>query len=207
MRLYHELLATYGRQHWWPVHSGRKRPGFDPVFEVLAGCILTQNTSWTNVEKAIDALYAHGLLTPVAITKIRIEKLRRLIRPAGYFKQKALKLRIFSRAIMDDAKGSARRYIHTVSRDDLLALWGIGPETADSMLLYGANRPEFVIDTYTKRLCARHGIVYDAYDDYKTYFRTRLPVDAQLYNEFHALVVRWGKDHHPPRKTVSTLSI
>lgn len=201
LAVYRALRKRYGRQHWWPVHSGRRRPGFDPIFEMCVGAILTQNTAWTNVEKAIDALYDEDLLDAKAMTLVRIDKLRRCIKSAGYFNQKALKLRVFARAVMDEAKGSTSNYIRTVTRDELLTLWGIGPETADSMLLYGGKRPEFVIDVYTKRLCATHGVAFDSYDAYKEYFTKKLPVDVDLYNEFHALMVRWGKEKESkPRK-------
>lgn len=194
LTVYKELLERYGHQHWWPVHRGKKRPGFDPVFEMCIGGILTQNTSWSNVEKAIEALHKEHILDAKSMTLVRLEKLRRLIKPAGYFNQKARKLRIFARAVMNEAKGSTARFMREVSRDDLLALWGIGPETADSMLLYGGKRTEFVIDAYTKRLCATYGIEFDSYNGYKEFFTTRVPPDVGLYNELHALIVRWGQE-------------
>ncbi len=194
LAVYRALLKRYGRQRWWPVHKGRRRPGFDPIFEICIGAILTQNTSWSNVEKAIDALYEEDLLDAKSLTLVRIDKLRRLIKPARYFNQKALKLRIFAREVMDEAKGSTERFMREVSRDDLLGLWGIGKETADSMLLYAGDRPEFVIDVYTKRLCVTYGVECDSYDAYKEYFTKKLPRDIRLYNEFHALIVRWGQE-------------
>lgn len=192
-RIYTQLHATYGPQHWWPVQGAVQRGVHDATFEILVGCILTQNTAWTNVEKAIAALVRRRLLTPQATAAVRIDVLRACIRPAGYFNQKAKKLKILSRTIVDDYGGNSKKFIGAVSRDALLALWGVGPETADSMLLYAGKRPEFVVDTYTKRLCATYGVEFATYDAYKRYFTECLPADAALYNEFHALIVAWGK--------------
>lgn len=194
-RVYQSLFEAYGPQHWWPKHAGRKRIGFDPVFEILAGAILTQNTAWKNVEHAIARLYQEQRLDVMRMCQIRPEKLRQLITPAGYFNQKARKLKILARYIRDRYKSDARMFASKIARDDLLEVWGIGPETADSILLYAGNRPEFVIDTYTKRLCKTHGVVLPTYDAYKAFFQTRLEPNPTLFNEYHALIVRWGKEN------------
>ncbi|MFH1631543.1 MAG: hypothetical protein ABIA47_00770, partial [bacterium] len=179
---------------WWPVHEGPRRAGFDPVFEVMVGAILTQNTAWSNVEKAVDALHREGLLDPASIKAVHCAKLKSLIRPAGYFNQKAKGLKVLAEFVDAQYRGHADLAAKQASRDDLLDLWGVGPETADSILLYAGNRPEFVIDTYTKRLCASHGVELSSYDDYKMYFHDRLEPDTKLFNEFHALIVKWGKE-------------
>lgn len=193
MRLYKAMLKQFGPQRWWPVQSKKKAKGFDPVFEIMLGGILTQNTSWKNVERAIANLHTAKCLDPQAIVKVDEEELKEMIRPARYFNQKAKKLKILAQHIVDHYAGEAELAIATMPRDELLGLWGIGPETADSMLLYAGNRPEFVIDAYTRRLCERHGVCFDDYHDYKTYFEKRLPKDVALYNEFHALIVAWGQ--------------
>lgn len=202
---YHNLLSEYGPQGWWPRRTGDARAGFDPIFEILVGCVLTQNTSWQNVEKTIAALYNRKLLAPKAIAIVRAETLRRIVKPSGYFNQKTRKLKILARAILDEAEGNSTNFIASVSRDALLSLWGVGPETADSMLLYAGGRAEFVIDTYTKRLCAHHGVVCDSYDEYKIFFSAGLPLDAGIFNEYHALIVRWGKEKsrkHKPTEII-----
>lgn len=191
--VYENLLTRYGPQHWWPVHGTTARQGFDPTCEILVGCILTQNTAWRNVEKAIDAMYAANCLDVPSLRAVDDDALRKMIRPAGYFNQKARKLRHLVDHI-EHTFSLSQRFINAVTRNELLSLWGIGPETADSMLLYAGNRAEFVIDAYTKRLCASYGIVFSAYDEYKQFFTAALPCDTQLFNEFHALIVAWGKD-------------
>lgn len=130
-KLYKELGKQFGPQRWWPVHPGKKRPGFDPVFEIMVGGILTQNTSWKNVEQAIELLHAANGLDPQSIVTVRMDRLRRLITPARYFNQKAIKLRILARHIIDNFRGDAKWMITTIPREELLTLWGIGPETAD----------------------------------------------------------------------------
>jgi len=189
----HRLLsAHFGPLHWWP--------GETP-FEVMVGAILTQNTAWTNVEKAIAALKAEGLLDPAALAAADPDLLRRLIRPSGYYNQKAERLLLFVRWLLDKPwRGSldALRRADTADlRERLLALKGIGPETADSILLYALDHPVFVIDAYTRRIFSRLGLTApDAtYADLQEWFVSRLPADRALFNEFHAQIVYLGKDY------------
>lgn len=193
MRIYRQLVKQFGEQRWWPVRATKRAKGRDPVFEVMIGAILTQNTSWKNVERAIEHLHRARCLDARGVALVDDEQLKRMIRPAGYFNQKSRKLKILAEHIVTNYQGSARAAAERMTRAELLALWGIGPETADSILLYAGNRPEFVIDAYTRRLCERYGVCFDDYHDYKAYFEQRLPQDAALYNEFHALIVAWGQ--------------
>lgn len=188
---YLRLFENFGPQGWWP---GRTR------FEVIVGAILTQNTSWTNVEKAIGNLRRAGLLTPAKLHAARTPRVAALIRSAGYFNIKAERLRNFTSFLFKDHGGSLDKLFKADSsmlRAELLAINGIGPETADSIMLYAAGRPEFVIDAYTKRIFSRHGLTDpDAgYDELKSLFMESLPKDAALFNEYHALIVRTAKDY------------
>jgi len=190
---YNSLFTAFGPQHWWP--------GKTP-FEVIVGAILTQNTSWTNVEAAISNLRRARLLSPRAIRSAPLAQLRRLLRPSGYFRQKARKLKAFCDFLYADYGGSLKRMFATPTialRPKLLAIWGIGPQTADSILLYAGGHEVFVVDAYTRRLLARHGWIADAakakYDDIRWLFERRFPSDQERYNEFHALIVRAGKQY------------
>src|SRR5512136_2402993 len=153
LEIYHRLLDFFGPQHWWP--------GETP-FEVAVGAILTQNTSWTNVAKAIANLKAAGYLDPIKLHEMDTEALETLIRPAGYFRVKAKRLKSFLRWLCDRYGGDLKNLesIDTAHlREELLSISGIGPETADSILLYALNRPVFVVDTYTARVMVRHGLL------------------------------------------------
>lgn len=188
---YQRLLDAFGHQQWWP--------GETP-FEVVVGAVLTQNTSWSNVERAISRLRDADLLEPRALHDTPLEELEELIRPAGYFRVKAKRLRALLGFIIDRYDGSLTRMFATdleTLRGELLAVNGIGPETADSILLYAGGLPTFVVDAYTLRILSRHGwIGFDAdYHEIQDYFVSSLPQDARLFNEFHALLVRVGKDH------------
>jgi endonuclease-3 related protein len=188
------LLAAHGPQHWWP---GRTR------FEIIVGAILTQNTSWTNVERAIRNLRDTRLLSPQAIRRIRSTRLAQLLRPSGYFRQKTKTLKSFVNFLFASYAGSLTRLFATptaVLRDQLLALRGIGPETADSILLYAGKHPVFVVDAYTRRILQRHGHAHPklAYDDIHKMFESFLPTDHRLFNEFHALIVHVGKNYCRP---------
>ncbi|MBS1841764.1 MAG: endonuclease III domain-containing protein [Acidobacteria bacterium] len=192
---FRKLFDAHGPQHWWP---GRSR------FEIIIGAILTQSTSWTNVETAVRNLRAARLLTPLAIENIPLAKLAMLIRPSGYFRQKAKKLKTFTQFLFSAYGGSLTRMFRTPTpalRDQLLSVHGIGPETADSILLYAGEHSVFVIDAYTRRILERHGLATPAhsYEDLRSLFESNLPRDPQLFNEFHALIVRTGK--HYCRKT------
>ncbi|MBI2099618.1 endonuclease [Candidatus Uhrbacteria bacterium] len=185
LAVYHRLYNYFGPQHWWPVSQAKSyKLKADSSFEICVGAILTQNTAWKNVERTIANLHLADAMNPAAIIKMPKNKLASLIRPAGYFNQKAKKLKIFSNWYLKNK---------IPAREELLSLWGIGPETADSILLYGYNQPSFVIDAYTKRLCGHLKIKYKNYDEYKKFFESRLPKSEKMFNEYHALIVAWGK--------------
>ncbi len=189
--VYDRLFQAYGPQGWWP--------GESPL-EVMIGAILVQNTSWKNVEKAIRNLTRGGLLSVGELHDVPEDELQELIRPAGYYRIKARRLRHLLDFLVDRYGGSLRRMFKTelsTLRRELLGVHGVGPETADSILLYAGHLPTFVVDTYTHRVLARHGwIGFDAgYDEIKEHFEDNLPEDVALYNEFHALLVRVGHVH------------
>jgi endonuclease-3 related protein len=187
---YRRLFEAFGPQHWWPGQS---------PFEVMVGAVLTQNTSWRNVERAIGNLREADLLEPRALYDVPVEELEELIRPAGYFRVKARRLRNLVAFIVEQYEGSLDAMFRSDVADlrrQLLALHGIGPETADSILLYAGGLASFVVDAYTHRVFARHGWIdfNAAYDEIREYVESGLPRDVQQYNEFHALLVRVGKD-------------
>jgi endonuclease-3 related protein len=192
LRAYYEALFTaHGPQHWWP--------GRTP-FEIILGAILTQNTSWTNVEPAIANLQREKLLTPGAIETVSFARLARLIRSSGYFRQKAKKLKAFVRFLRREYQGSLLKMFRMPTpalRDQLLAVHGIGPETADAILLYAGNHPVFVVDAYTRRILERHRLAEtsNSYEHIRQLFERSLPSDPALYNEFHALLVHTGKHY------------
>jgi endonuclease-3 related protein len=186
---YDALFAAHGPQQWWP--------GETP-FEVIAGAILTQNTAWTNVKLAIAALQKERLLTVRAMERVSRRKLARLIRPSGYFRQKARKLKAFLQFLRKQHGGSLTKMFRTPTpllREQLLAVHGIGPETADSILLYAGNHAVFVVDAYTRRILMRHGLAdgKESYEEIRAVFEQSLPPNPQLFNEYHALIVRTGK--------------
>lgn len=189
--LYRALYKSFGRQRWWPA---------DSAFEVMVGAILTQNTNWANVEKAISKLRRHKLLNAHSLNLLSIRRLANLIRSAGYYNIKAVRLKEFLRFLSEDCSFDinrlSRRNVGTLRRD-LLAVKGIGPETADSMLLYALNKPVFVVDAYTKRILSRHSFIDEdaSYEGVQNLFMQNLPKDVKLFNEFHALLVRLGKDY------------
>ncbi|MHB1034252.1 MAG: endonuclease III domain-containing protein [Pirellulales bacterium] len=190
-QVYRRLFRAYGPQHWWP--------GQTP-FEVVVGAVLTQNTAWKNVERAIGNLREAGVMEPHALYRLPLEELADLIRPAGYFRRKAARLRNLLALLVDRYDGSLDAMFASnpaALREELLAVNGTGPETADSILLYAGNVPTFVVDTYTRRVLARHGwIDFDAdYSSIKEYFESGLEPDAAMFNEFHALLVRVGHLH------------
>ncbi|MDD3119005.1 MAG: hypothetical protein PHQ27_07495 [Victivallales bacterium] len=187
---YEQLHAAYGPQHWWPG---------DSPWEIGIGAVLTQNTSWTNVEKAIAALKASGPLTPAVMAAMTDAELETAIMPSGFFRLKTRRLRAFtawwqSNTAADRPVWNGRNLPEF--RRDLLAINGIGPETADSILLYCFNLPVFVIDAYTRRLAERHfglGRI-DDYHHLQQIFMDNLPTDPAIYNEYHALIVRAAKE-------------
>ncbi|MCM8775807.1 MAG: endonuclease III domain-containing protein [Candidatus Omnitrophica bacterium] len=188
--IYRLLRNAFGHQHWWPGES---------PFEVMIGAILTQNTAWANVEKAIRNLKDAHQLTPQALRVMTKPKLARLIRPAGYFNIKADRIKHFISFLFSEYRGSLKRMFSEKGeslRQKLLALKGIGPETADSILLYAAQKPFFVIDAYTRRIFGRHGL-YDpskTYEDWRILFEKFLPRTVGLFNDFHAQIVYLGKN-------------
>lgn len=196
---YEKALRALGPQHWWP--------GETP-FEVCVGAILTQNTNWKNVEKAISNLKAKGLMTPKRLAALSVGELAELIRPAGYFNIKAKRLKNFLKFLVEEYDGDLGRMsterLETL-REKLLSVSGIGPETADSILLYATQKPIFVVDAYTKRILLRHELVNEEadYHEMQRYFMDHLPggVDeTALFNEFHALIVNIGKNWCRPKE-------
>ncbi|MDD5428572.1 MAG: endonuclease III domain-containing protein [Candidatus Omnitrophica bacterium] len=191
-KIYSRLYKFYGPQGWWP---GRSR------FEIIVGAILTQNTAWTNVEKAIAALRGRGYLSsPAKLHRLRTEELSSLIRPAGYHNVKASRLKNFTGFLAADYGGSLDKLAKTdtvLLRKKLLEVNGIGPETCDSILLYAFAKPVFVVDAYTKRIFSRHGLFDEttSYEDVQDIFTANLPSDAAKFNEYHALIVKLAKDH------------
>ena len=191
MDIYERLFSAYGPQHWWP--------GETP-FEVMVGAMLVQNTAWKNTEKAIRNLADNELLSPQDLYDVPEEELAELIHSAGYYRMKARRLRNLLKLVVEDYQGSLDEMFQTGPselRERLLSVNGVGPETADSILLYAAGLPSFVVDTYTHRVFARHGwIGFDAgYDEIKEHFQSGLEEDVALYNEYHALLVRVGHLH------------
>ncbi len=197
MRCYRAMLERLGPSRWWPG---------DSPFEVAVGAVLTQNTAWSNVEKALARLRAAGALSPLALWRMPIEELEEALRPSVFFRQKTKRLRNLL-ACFACLAGSTEppddiRLEFLQSLDDaplraaLLAVTGIGPETADAVLLYALGRPSFTADAYTRRIFSRHGLLpADAsYETIREYFMSRLPADVALYNEYHALIVRTGKE-------------
>lgn len=193
--LYHVLLQHYGPQGWWP--------GDSPL-EIAVGAILTQNTNWQNVSLAIAHLKQAGLLTAAALHEMPEAELAAYIRPAGYYNLKARRLKNFLALLFDRYHGSLEQMAAApwpLLRAELLTVKGIGPETADSILLYALEQPAFVVDAYTFRILSRHGLAADpcSYEELQAIFTAALPAEVALYQEYHALLVRAGKDCCRPR--------
>ena len=193
--VYQLLFDRFGPQHWWPGET---------QFEIIAGAVLTQNTNWANVEKAIANLKSAHLLTPEKLYHLGLSQFAELIRPAGYYNIKAKRLKNFVNWLFHKYDGQLTNLedLNTDQlRAELLAVKGIGPETADSILLYAFNREIFVIDAYTARIACRHGLIQpDAdYEQLQELFQSNLPQDSQLFNEYHALLVRLGKEFCRPK--------
>jgi endonuclease-3 related protein len=190
MELFDLLLKRYGALHWWPAET--------PI-EVCVGAILTQNTNWLNVEKAIVNLRREGLLSVQALWEIDRERLAELIRPSGFFNVKSARLKDFIGWIRG-GHGSLDAMFRgdwSVLREELIAVRGIGRETCDSILLYAGGKPSFVVDAYTRRLFSRLGLVRetDGYEQVRALFMDALPHDSALFNEYHALIVEHCKRH------------
>ncbi len=193
--LYEKLWQAFGPQGWWP--------GETP-FEVALGAILTQNTNWNNVVRVMARLKSDGLLSARALAALPEAELAELIRPAGYYNIKARRVRNFLALLTSRYQGSMAAMAGDEAgklRERLLAVKGIGPETADSILLYALNKPTFVVDAYTFRILSRHHLVAEScdYEELRRLFMDRLAPDTELYNEYHALLVRLGKEFCRPR--------
>lgn len=182
--LYKSLLKEFGRQYWWPAQTR---------FEVIVGAILTQNTSWKNVEKVIANLKKFNLLNPEKILKVK--NLKNFIRPAGFFNQKTQRLKLITKWFLENEK-KAENMERLILRKELLAIKGIGKETADSIILYAFEKPIFVIDSYTKKFCKYYNLFKGKeYDDYRLFFEQNLPFNVEIFKEYHALIVAWGKNY------------
>jgi len=189
--IYKLLYKKYGPQSWWPG---------DSQLECILGAILTQNTSWLNVEKAIGNLKSLDLISIEKLTLLTTNELAQLIRSSGYFNQKAIKIKNFLAFISESYEGSLEKMFEEEVgelRNKLLQIKGIGPETTDCIILYGGNKPTFVVDVYTYRILSRHGLVPEqtSYNEMQELFIDSLTVDTQMFNEYHALLVRVGKEH------------
>lgn len=189
MEIYNKLYQTYGPRHWWPG---------DTSFEVMVGAILTQNTSWRNVDKAIQKLKGKGVLNPRGIHHLKKSQLASLIKSSGYYRIKTDRLKCFIDFLFEEYDGNIEemgRERLGALREKLLKVKGVGPETADSILLYGLKKPIFVVDAYTKRILSRHGLISEkaSYEEVQKLFMDYLPLDEKLFNEYHALLVHLGK--------------
>ena len=199
-RYYRALTRAYGPQRWWPARTR---------FEVVVGAFLTQNTAWTNVELALSNLRRARVLTLEGIRRIPLHELEQLVRPAGYFRQKARRLKAFVEFLDAAYGGSLGRMFRQPTvplREQLLQLTGVGPETADAILLYAGKHPVFVVDAYTRRIADRHGIspLAAKYEELRRLFEDSLSAgktdnrrlrSAAIFNQAHALIVQVGKDH------------
>lgn len=195
-KIYDRLFSEFGSRNWWPG---------DTPFEVVIGAILTQNTNWTNVEKAIGNLKDAKVFTVKKLYNIDVSKFADLIKPAGYFNLKAKRVKKFINWLFENYDGNLTKLFKLdlqTLREELLSVNGIGPETADSIILYAANKPTFVVDAYTYRVFSRHELIPEdsTYDDIKYFFEDNLPEDVQLYNEYHALLVYLGKEYCKPKR-------
>ena len=190
LEVYRRLLRAYGPQGWWPAET---------PFEVMVGAVLTQATAWRNVERAIARLKAAGVLSHQGIAALPPKELEELVRPSGFFRQKARRLRALVKLVLDHGDVEALLSLPPEElREKLLSVPGIGPETADSILLYAAGHPAFVVDAYTKRILHRLGLLPEEaapYAEVQRMFQENLPQDPQLYGEYHALLVRHAKEH------------
>lgn len=189
MEIFNLLYDAFGPRHWWPG---------DSPFEVIVGAILTQNTTWKNVEKAINNLKRANLLEPKALYRLPFEILVELIHPVGFFNIKAKRLKAFLNFLFEEFQGNLEEMFSLEMeglRKKLLSIPGIGPETADSILLYAGGKPSFVVDAYTRRILSRHGLIHEeaSYEEIRELFMDHLPSDVGLFNEYHALLVELGK--------------
>ena len=202
MAMYEAMLLRFGPRHWWPARA--HLAPHDRKLEICLGAILTQNTNWGNVEKALDRLDAAGAMRIDVLAKMPPAHLAELIRPAGYFNVKAGRLKNFIAHVMDRHGGCIESLLALPKlrlREQLLGINGIGPETADSMILYAAGKCTFVVDAYTRRICLRHGLIApgDGYEAIKSLFESHVPPRTGLYNDYHAQLVAVGKHFCRPK--------
>ena len=209
--IYKKLYDFFGPRGWWPVsglyHPLRYKPGDEKeIFEICVGALLAQNTTWKNAERAVKNLMDEGLNSPSKLVKISEKRLAVLIRPSGYFNQKAKKLKAFAEFLILNAKDGIKRFFKggvSELREKLLSVKGIGPETADSMLLYAGNKDVFVVDAYTVRFAARFGwLNTSVYGDVQSFFEGSLSRPFKVYNEYHALIVELAKQFCSKRSPV-----
>lgn len=204
--IYKILFKKYGKQNWWPVDKRyHKKNESDIRFEIIIGAILTQNTTWSNVEKAIINIKKNYMLDIENIIDADFDSLKEIIKPSGFFNQKAKRLLIISNYLKNNFNSNLDKFFNRgikLIRNELLSLNGIGPETADSILLYAGNKPVFVVDAYTKRLCERISLKTKlSYDDIQIFFEKDLNKNfkaeeiVNVYNEFHALIVKLAKNN------------
>lgn len=194
-QIYNRLLKHFGKQHWWPAET---------PFEVVVGAILTQNTSWSNVEMAIRNLKAQNLLGPSRLAAAGKAKIEKCVYPAGFYRQKAERLSRFARYLKKDYNGKLQALLKQPVeklRPELLDFNGIGPETCDSILLYAGEKLVFPIDAYTMRMCKRLELTaLNSYEELRNFFEERIPPELKVYREFHALIVRWAKTYCRAKK-------
>jgi len=191
MKIYNLLFDHFGPQNWWPG---------DSPFEVCIGAILTQNTNWQNVEKAIENLKKNKLLDPFSLYQLSTQELANIIKPCGFFNIKAKRIKNFIKFLVEKYEGDLNKLFATGlenARKELLSINGLGKETVDSILLYAGNFPIFVVDAYTYRILFRHLLIEEdaTYDTIQDLFMTHLPHDPKLFNEYHALLVACGKNY------------
>ncbi|MCG3203635.1 MAG: Endonuclease III [Elusimicrobia bacterium] len=213
---YHRLYSSYGAQGWWPITPALEiAPVYQPGkslrnlseqdrFEICLGALLTQNTQWSNVVKVLRGLKERDLLNHRKLLTLPKPQMERLFRSSGYFRQKTIRVKTFLTVIQKEAQGKFSVYFQgslAEVRKKLLALHGVGPETADSMLLYSAGKTVFVVDSYTKRVAQRWGVLkgQETYNEIQQLFQNEIPSSLRLYAEYHALLVRLAKDHCRPR--------
>ena len=190
LNIYNQLLEHFGNQHWWPAET---------KFEVIVGAILTQQTTWKNVEKAIKNLKEGNLLEPKKLFRLPVKRLENIIRPCGFFKLKTKRLRSFLKFFIENYNGNLEKMFKNPLnelRKNIISVNGIGPETCDSILLYAGEKAVFVVDAYTFRLCKRYPIIDSKdYEEVREFFEKNLPKDVNLFKEFHALIVELGKNY------------
>jgi len=190
LKIYDQLLEYFGPRHWWPA---------DTKFEVIVGAILTQQTTWKNVEKAIKNLKDGNLLEAKKLFELPVPRLEILIKPCGFYKLKTKRLRSFLKFFIENFDGNLEKIFDknlNELREELLSVHGIGHETCDSILLYAGEKPIFVVDAYTLRLCERYPIMKSRdYEEVRNFFEKNLPKDVNLFKEFHALIVELGKNY------------